>query len=574
MQAKITIPYAVADFAQLRERGFYYVDKTHFIPKLELYNAPVFLRPRRFGKSLWVSTLAYYYDINETERFDTLFGGTYIGSHPTAERNKYMVLRLDFSKLVLANSVDGLEKNFNDLLCPLLRGFVKGTYRYLRFFENFSFTDEQNASKMLGEIINRIQEERLPPLYILIDEYDNFTNQLLTAYKDPLYEEITTGDSFLRTFFKVIKGGIGEGSICSCFCTGVLPVTMDDLTSGYNIAEILTLEPEFTEMLGFNHDEASEYLHYVLRKYDRNNSTFEEIWSLILNNYDGYRFLPNARPLFNSTILTYFFKKFAVNGGDIPDEMVDENLRTDIGWIRRLTLTLENAKEMLDALVIDDELIYSQPNLRSKFNKKKFFEKEFYPISLYYLGMTTLKNSFKMQLPNLTMRSIYMNYYNEMNQISDDARRFVPAYQRFIDDRQLEPVIENYFKEYLGQFPAQVFDKINENFVRCSCYEVMSRYLSNCYTFALEQNLPNGRADLVLTGIPGSTFHNDCRVVEFKYFKAKDASMVESLNAPRVEDVEQVNSYAADINHQFPNYRIRTYVVYLAAGKVCKIWET
>ena len=134
MQAKITIPYAVADFAQLRERGFYYVDKTHFIPKLELYNAPVFLRPRRFGKSLWVSTLAYYYDINETERFDTLFGGTYIGSHPTAERNKYMVLRLDFSKLVLANSVDGLEKNFNDLLCPLLRGFVKGTYRELQFY--------------------------------------------------------------------------------------------------------------------------------------------------------------------------------------------------------------------------------------------------------------------------------------------------------------------------------------------------------------------------------------------------------------------------------------------------------
>ena len=155
-----------------------------------------------------------------------------------------------------------------------------------------------------------------------------------------------------------------------------------------------------------------------------------------------------------------------------------------------------------------------------------------------------------------------------------DVELFVPVYRRFIDDRQLKPVIENYFKEYLGQFPAQVFDKINENFVRCSCYEVMSRYLNNCYTIALEQNLPNGRADLVLTGIPGSTFHNDCRVVEFKYFKAKDASMVESLNAPRMEDVKQVDSYAADINHQFPNYRIRTYVVYLAAGKVCKIWET
>lgn len=573
MQAEITIPYAIADFAEMRERGFYYVDKTRYIPLLEQYKAPVFLRPRRFGKSLLVSTLAYYYDMNETERFDTLFGGTYIGNHPTREKNKYMVMRFDFSQLVLADNLTNLEKNFNDMICPVMRSFVKDTYRYPQFFQDFQFTDEQSASKMLGEIINRIQGQHLPSLYILIDEYDNFTNQLLTSYKDPLYESVTTGESFLRTFFKVIKRGIGEGSIRTCFCTGVLPVTMDDLTSGYNIAEILTLEPKFTEMLGFNHDEAAAYLRYVLQKYDRNNSSFEELWSLILNNYDGYRFLPNSRPLFNSTILTYFFKKFAVNKGDIPDEMIDENLRTDIGWIRRLTLTQENAKEMLDALVINDELIYSLPDLRSKFNKQKFFEKQFYPISLYYLGMTTLVDGYVMRLPNLTMRSVYMNYYNEMNVISDDARRFVPAYRQFMDNRQLEPLVDNYFTEYLGQFPAQVFDKINENFIRCSFYEVLSRYLSSCYTFALEQNLPSGRSDLVLTGIPGTSFHNDCRIVEFKYFKAKDAGMVESLEVARPEDVKQIKRYADDINRQFPLYKIRSYIVYIAAGKVCKVWE-
>lgn len=573
MQAEITIPYAIADFAEMRERGFYYVDKTRYIPLLEQYKAPVFLRPRRFGKSLLVSTLAYYYDMNETERFDTLFGGTYIGNHPTREKNKYMVMRFDFSQLVLADNLTDLEKNFNDMICPVMRSFVKDTYRYPQFFQDFQFTDEQSASKMLGEIINRIQGQHLPSLYILIDEYDNFTNQLLTSYKDPLYESVTTGESFLRTFFKVIKRGIGEGSIRTCFCTGVLPVTMDDLTSGYNIAEILTLEPKFTEMLGFNHDEAAAYLRYVLQKYDRNNSSFEELWSLILNNYDGYRFLPNSRPLFNSTILTYFFKKFAVNKGDIPDEMIDENLRTDIGWIRRLTLTQENAKEMLDALVINDELIYSLPDLRSKFNKQKFFEKQFYPISLYYLGMTTLVDGYVMRLPNLTMRSVYMNYYNEMNVISDDARRFVPAYRQFMDNRQLEPLVDNYFTEYLGQFPAQVFDKINENFIRCSFYEVLSRYLSSCYTFALEQNLPSGRSDLVLTGIPGTSFHNDCRVVEFKYFKTKDAGMVESLEVARPEDVKQIKRYADDINRQFPLYKMRSYIVYIAAGKVCKVWE-
>lgn len=570
----ITIPYAIADFAELRERGFYYVDKTRFIPELEHYKAPVFLRPRRFGKSLLVSTLAYYYDINEAGRFGSLYGGTYIGSHPTGEHNQYMVLRFNFSVMVMSDNLAGLERNFNNMACRPIYELVRNKNRYAHYFDDFSFNDDRNAASMLDDVMTRIKAGGLPRLYILIDEYDNFTNQLLTAFKDPLYEEVATGDSFLCGFFKTIKKGVDEGSVRTCFCTGVLPVTMDDLTSGYNIAEILTLKPNFVEMLGFNHDEAAAYLRYVLRKYGDGEDSFDEIWTLVLSNYDGYRFLPDARPLFNSTILSYFLKNYAETGGGIPQEMIDENLRTDIGWIRRLTQTLENAQEMLDALLMDDELIYSVPDLRSKFNKKKFFEKQFYPISLYYLGMTTLKNSFKMSLPNLTMRSIFMDYFNELNLINGEARHYVPVYEQFVaGDRKLEPLVMNYFKAYLGQFPAQVFDKVNENFIRCSFFELCSRYLSNCYTFAIEQNLPSGRADLVLTGIPHTSWHNDCRVVEFKYYKAHEAAQVEALDAPHGKDVEQVSAYAADINSRFPAYRMRKYVVYIAAGKACRVWE-
>lgn len=569
MQTDITIPYAVADFADLRERGFYYVDKTMFIPLLERYNAPVFLRPRRFGKSLLVSTLAHYYDRSKAHRFDELFGGTWIGAHPTPEHSRYLIVRYDFSKMVMDATMSGLERNFHILNCSPLEIMVEHNRD---LFGDFKFSTKGNAIQMLEEVLAFVRMHDLPKVFILIDEYDNFTNQLLTEYKDPLYESVTTGESFLRTFFKVIKSGIGEGSIRTCFCTGVLPVTMDDLTSGYNIAEILTLEPAFVEMLGFTHEEASEYLRYVIRKYGGENDRFDELWTLIVNNYDGYRFLPDARPLFNSTILTYFLKKFAVNGA-IPEEMIDENLRTDVNWIRRLTITLENAKEMLDALVIDGELIYSQPDLRSKFNKQKFFDPQFYPVSLFYLGMTTLKDKYVMGLPNLTAHSVYLSYYNELNRISDDARRFVPAYRKYMVHRKLEPLFENYFKEYLGQFPAQVFDKVNENFIRCSFYEVLSRYLSFCYTFGVEQDLPSGRADLVLTGIPGTAFHNDCRVVEFKYFKAKDAAQIEALDSVCPDDAEQVKGYARDINRQFPAYRMKAYVAYLAAGKEGKIWE-
>ena len=570
IQASITIPYAVANYAEMRDRGFYYVDKTDYIPRLEAYKAPVFLRPRRFGKSLLVSTLAHYYDRTLAHRFEDLFGGTYIGSHPTPEHNRYMIIRYDFSAMVMADNMEGLEQNFN----ILNRGPVEIMVTHNRdLFGDFQFSTRENAAQMLEEALAYARAHDLPPVYILIDEYDNFTNQLLTSYNDPLYEKVTTADSFLRTFFKVIKKGIGEGSIRTCFCTGVLPVTMDDLTSGYNIAEILTLHPDFINMLGFTHAETETYLRYVLDKYTGSQERYDEIWQLIVNNYDGYRFSPKGEKLFNATILTYFLKKFAVNKGEVPEEMIDENLRTDIGWLRRLTLSLENSKAMLDALVIDNGLYYNVADLSSKFNKQKFFDKNFYPVSLFYLGMTTLQNNFRMALPNLTMRSIYMDYYNVLNRIDGGANRYVPTYERFVDERDFESLVRNYFEQYLGQFPAQVFDKINENFIRCSFFELVSRYLSSCYTFAIEQNNSEGRADFEMTGIPGTDYYTDDRLVEFKYYKAKEAEKMLELDVPLPEHVEQVHRYAEDTLRHFPNYKVRTYMVYIYANRGWKCWE-
>ena len=570
IQASITIPYAVANYAEMRDRGFYYVDKTDYIPRLEAYKAPVFLRPRRFGKSLLVSTLAHYYDRTLAHRFEDLFGGTYIGSHPTPEHNRYMIIRYDFSAMVMADNMEGLEQNFN----ILNRGPVEIMVTHNRdLFGDFQFSTRENATQMLEEVLAYARAHDLPPVYILIDEYDNFTNQLLTSYNDPLYEKVTTADSFLRTFFKVIKKGIGEGSIRTCFCTGVLPVTMDDLTSGYNIAEILTLESDFINMLGFTHAEADAYLRYVLDKYTGSQERYDEIWQLIVNNYDGYRFSPKGEKLFNATILTYFLKKFAVNKGEVPEEMIDENLRTDIGWLRRLTLSLENSKAMLDALVIDNGLYYNVADLSSKFNKQKFFDKNFYPVSLFYLGMTTLFNDYRMMLPNLTMRSIYMDYYNVLNRIDGGAMRYAPVYERFTQERDFESLVQNYFEQYLGQFPAQVFDKINENFIRCSFFELVSRYLSSCYTFAIEQNNSEGRADFEMTGIPGTDYYTDDRLVEFKYYKAKEAEKMLGPDAPLPEHVEQVHRYAEDTLRHFPNYKVRAYVVYICANRGWKCWE-
>lgn len=565
------IPYAVMNYAQLREEGYYYVDKTRYIAELEKYQVPVFLRPRRFGKSLFCTMLDYYYDLNETDRFESLFGDTWIGQHPTGRQNSYMVLHLDFSIVQVADNMNVLEQMFDDVMLPKIRGLVEVTYKPL--FKNFRFTERQSASSLLSNILTYITLNDLPPLYLIIDEYDNFTNQLITTFKDTLYSELTTGDSFLRTFFKVIKEGVKSQGIGGVFITGVLPITMDDLISGFNIAQMVTLQPGLVDMLGFTYEETETYLQAVFDGYGFDKTLLPEIRQIVRNNYDGYRFLPNVAPIYNSTILTYFLNDFTINNGTIPDELIDENLRTDLGWIKRLTLGEEQAKDMLHQLVYEGTLGYTREMLKSKFTREQFFQKEFYPISLYYLGMTTLADNFDMVLPNNTMRTIFVDYYNTLNDLRGTADKYIGFFKQFTKNHSIETLFDGYYRVYLGQFPAQSFDKMNENFIRNTFYELCNRYLSSEFLFALEQNYPSGRADWEITGRPGTSYHKNKQIVEFKYFPSKEAKHILSIDAPRVEDVEQVCRYAADAKELFPDFHIRQFVVYVAANKGYRIWE-
>lgn len=558
------------NYAKLREDGYYFVDKSCYIAELEKYQAPVFLRPRRFGKSLFCTMLDYYYDLNETDRFESLFGDTWIGQHPTGRQNSYMILHLDFSIVPVAENMQGLEKNFANVIAPYLEGFVQ---TYKRYMEGFEFRDDTNPVVMLSNILEHVQRNKLPQVYIIIDEYDNFTNQLITTFKDSLYSELTTGDSFLRTFFKVIKEGFKSQAIGGIFITGVLPITIDDLTSGFNIAQMVTLQPALVNMLGFTYEETEAYLQTIFDSYGFDKKLLSEVRMLIRNNYDGYRFLPGASPIYNSTILTYFFNDFTINNGTIPDELIDENLRTDLSWIKRLTLGEEKAKEMLHQLVYEGTLSYTREMLKSKFTRQQFFQKEFYPISLYYLGMTTLADNFDMVLPNNTMRTIFVDYYNTLNDLRGTADKYIGFFKQFMTDLSIETLFEGYYRVYLGQFAAQSFDKINENFIRNTFYELCNRYLSSEFLFALEQNYPSGRADWEITGRPGTAYHKNKQIVEFKYFRTKEAKHILALEAPYKEDVEQVDQYAADAQELLPEFRIRKFVVYVAANKGYRLWE-
>ena len=557
---KRRIPYAVANYEEIVRDHYYFVDKTRFIREIEQYKIPVFLRPRRFGKSLWCSILECYYDINRKERFEELFGKTDIGRNPTAARNSQLVMRFDLSQVEVKPDLAFIEHSFNHIALSAISVFASA-YSRLADFSNAG--RQATAADALVSILARVKQEKLPPLNIIIDEYDNFTNQLLTMQQDSLYAEITTGDSFLRTFFKVIKAGVGEGTVARVFVTGVLPVTMDDLTSGFNIGQIITLEPHVLEMMGFTQGEADRYLDEIFA----DNGWTEELKRRVRDDlrihYNGYKLLPDAKEtLYNSTICNFYLTRLLIDGGRIPTETIDHNLRTDINWLRRLCGSDKDTRELVETLMFDGALPVDSAMLSNKFNMRRFFEKPFFPLSLYYLGMLTFRDDFNLEFPNLTVKKIFTEYFNELEHI-EVSLGYTGMFQQFLKDHDWSALFAGYWSEYVGQIPAQAFDKANENLFRTTFYELCTRYLSRYQMFAIEVNRASGRSDWEAIGRDGTPFKNQAAIIEFKHYSnAKAAKLgVKSWTEPPAEAVEQVTSYAGDLQRRYPELTISRHVV-------------
>lgn len=568
---QIKIPYSIGSFEQLREDDYYYVDKTEFIRELEVFKVPVYLRPRRFGKTLWCSTLESYYDISRKNKFELLFGNLAIGKDPTEEKNSYMVLRLNFSKVAVKQDLCSIEESFSAVCRDDLKTFIS-KYRYY-FQDTISIDDEQPISTIINTILSVIEQRNLPPMMVIIDEYDNFTNQLITMNRDEMYEQVTSGDSFFRSFFKVLKSGIEMQSIGRMFITGVLPITMDDLTSGFNIAEIVTLKKQLHNMLGFTQSEVVQYFDVMLKEYSLNDVNLQELLQLVKRFYNGYRFLPsNSETLYNSTILTYFIKNFVIDGGEIPTEMIDPNIKTDVNWIRRLAGGKGEPLEMLRVLINGEGLEYDESMLSDKFNMNQFFDKDFYPISLFYLGMITVVDEYQMDFPNQSLTKIFTDYYNTLTKV-DVSKGYTKYFRAFLKDYDLIALFAGYYEKYIGQIPSQAFDKINENFIRTTFFELCTRYLSRHFTFAIETNYPSGRCDWEMLGRFDTVYRNNNFMIEFKYYKKSQKREFDSINGALLNDIEQVKGYAQDAKRSFPNYNIRTFICYVNANNGFKMYE-
>jgi hypothetical protein len=560
---KRRVLYSEANYAAIVRDNGYFVDKTPYIAELERVRNPVFLRPRRFGKSLFCSILRYYYDRNYAADFAELFGHTWIGQHPTAQHNQHLVLFLNLSTIATGPTIQDIEASFKRQCNHILNTFC---YEFATWLDGLIGIDlNASVADNLSVIIDHIRGRRLPQMYVIIDEYDNFANQLVTGHKDLLYRQLTAEDGFFKSFFKALKEGRETNAIANVYMTGVLPILIDELASGLNIATILTLDRDFEAMLGFTQSEVDQLLDDVYVDYAIDPATRAEVNAVIKNHYNGYHFVdPHGEALYNSTILMYFLNDFT-RFKQMPEYLTDLNLRTDLSWVRHLTSANSgDTEEFVTQLTTHNQIAYDKNFLTTKFNTSQFFEPGFYPISFFYLGMLTQQDNFFLRLPNQNMRQIFIEYFNELHRI-DVSTRYSELMQSFVNHPDLEQLFAGYWREYISQFPEAIFAKVNENFYRSTFFELCSRYLSRWFTWNVERSYPSGKSDLEFVGKFHEKFAGLRWVIEFKYFSNSE---FRRLNTPiadfelRSEDTTQIAGYTEGLRAEYPEAQIAQYVIY------------
>ena len=571
---KKRILYAEASYETMVLDNGYFVDKTAYIEKLELVNNPVFLRPRRFGKSLLCTMLDCYYDIRRKDRFDEFFGHTWIGRHPTPRRNSCFVLHLDLSTVDPSGSMDQIETSFNNTCNLRMQTLVAQNNAW--FPDPPEIEIKGQAAENLKLLLNSIQRNNLPPLFVIIDEYDNFANQLIVGHRDREYQQLMADEGFLKSFFKTLKEGRKSRTIQNVFIAGVLPITIDELASGFNIATFITLDPEFEYMLGFTQAEVDDLLDAIYQDYGLEPATRGETANLIRNQYNGYRFIrTDGEPLYNSTILMYFLN-WLTRHGEYPDYLTDLNLKMDLEWVRRITGSNPDlTKGFVDQLLLHNTIEYDNTFLTAKFNMSRFFEKSFFPVSFYYLGMLTKLDGFLLRLPNLNMRKIFVEYFNELHNI-DVSTGYSQAMRRFTQDLDLEALFGAYWERYISQLPEAIFQQVNENFYRTTFYELCSRYLSKWFTWNVERSYPKGRTDLEFVGK-----YNECHagvrmVIEFKYFSNSEFARMKTSIAdfiPRPEDTDQIAGYVEGLSREYPEARVSQHMIYCIGNQGWRVFD-
>ena len=556
------IPYGEADFRRIRRNRWLYVDKTRFLRRLEEEERyALLIRPRRFGKSLWASVLENYYDRFWADGFAATFTGTDIGQDPTGEQSRYVTLRFDFS--TVNDKLETLEREFEAYCLIELRGTLE---RHPDLFPEAArrrILAPPSIAIKLGELFRYASDHDIP-LYVIIDEYDNFANTVLAYHGAEAYHSFTHGGGFYRNFFATLKSGAGRtgGGLERLFITGVSPITMDDVTSGFNIGTNISLEPDFNEMVGFTEAEV-RHLVEMYRDLGVFNQEVEAAMGIMGQWYNGYRFAKAAETdLYNSDMVLYYLKH-SIPNRDVPEYLIDTNVRIDYGKLRHLLVTGRklNGNFYLLRDVIGEEQVDTR--IQPGFPLKDLTKPENFLSLLHFFGLLSIREVVervpRLAIPNQTVKRLMHGFlrdaFRDVEVFSVNLFRFEQLMMGMANRGEWRPALEFLSEAIARQTGIRDYiggEKVIQGF--------LAAYLSvtDYYVFRSEAELGKGHADICLEPLV-ARYPNLQRgyLIELKYLKRSESVDEAAVAAAAAEATAQLKRYLAEerLARQFPGVR-------------------
>ena len=547
------IPYGISNYEELIEENYYYVDKTSYIEKLEslAQKRVMFLRPRKFGKTLFTSVLENYYDINKKDSFDKLFGETYIGKHPSKLRNSYYILRFNFSGID-TDSVQKTINNFKEKVTASIQDFID------RYKLDFYINPELSAEGLLNNLIiafkNQKQGEKI---YVIIDEYDHFANELL-GFRTEDFKSLISKNGKVRKWYEILKEGT-ESVIDRIFITGVAPITLDSMTSGFNIIFDLTRDPRFNEMIGFTKQE----LIKIMESQEIAKEKQEELLPIMEENYDGYRFSKDVETkLYNSNMCLYFLDSYT-SLEKVPEELVDTNIASDyskIGNMLRLCRN-ENRLDIIEKTLSGEGIATT---LVRQFNPEKSFGETEMVSMLYYLGYLTIVGEDIgdpiLKIPNQVIKEIYAEYFLEVLREDIDLDidvNYNEISREILKEGKIDKLIE-LLGEYLSGLSNRDYQNFDEKYVKIMLYCIART--TKKFIVKSEFELGRGYSDILL--LP-KDLNNDYYsvMIEFKYLKKDEKNKLkEKQEEARKQIIEYSNKEEIKALKNIRKYTIVTVV--------------
>ncbi|MCB2306997.1 ATP-binding protein [Clostridium estertheticum] len=526
------IPYGISNFEVLREKNYLYVDKTSYIDILERY-APYqfFIRPRRFGKSLFLSMLENYYDINKKDKFEKLFGDLYIGKNPTEEKNDFLVWKISFAGVDAGHGEEELRRSFNEKIMLSVEKFVS---YYSNLLEDKAVSKDIKSAEIAVQYISLLVSKINKQVFVLIDEYDNFANELITGGKQNTYKSILHGEGFVKVFYKALKDATAD-NFTRIFMTGVSPIMLDDLTSGFNITRNYTLDENLNAILGFTRTELMWIMDQVgLNDYELRKKVCKDMTEY----YNGYKFNENSGTVFNPDMAMYFLDQYLLYNR-YPKEMIDNNVKTDYGKVNQLAYNF-NDTEALDEIMSTGE---TSTILVDRFNIHTMYsEKENFKSLLFYLGMLTIKEAGPLgtvlKIPNYVIRTIYWEQY--FQKIRENYNIDIQGIRIAVNEMRMhgniEPLIE-IVKGLLESLSNRDLMQMDEKNIKMMFLTLLA--VDNTYFIKSEDENSKGYVDLMLRRkIQLKDITKFEWIIELKYIKESDRNTLEKINEQGLKQLQ------------------------------------